>query len=65
MKKLEEEVEQLQDEKNQLDENFKQRQLQDSEMIQRLNEELIAHNESRKTSMREVSIYQQAVEDAR
>ena len=65
VKKLEEKVEQLQDEMNKLDEDFKQRRLKDSEIIQRLNEELITHNENRKAILREISIYQQAVEDAR
>ena len=65
MKELEERTHQLEVQNEQLIANFKQRQLKDSEIIQRLNEELMAHHESKKASMEEVDKYQRVIEDAR
>lgn len=65
VKELEERTHQLEVQNEQLIANFKQRQLKDSEIIQRLNEELMAHHESKKASMEEVDKYQRVIEDAR
>ena len=65
MKELEERARQLEVQNVQLIENFKQRQLKDSEIIQHLNDELLALHESKKASMEDVNNYQRIVEDAR
>ena len=65
MKKLEEKVKKLEISNDKLVEEFKQKQSKDSEIIQRLNEELIAHHDSRRDSMEEVGRLELAVEDER
>ena len=65
VEQLEEMVRQLRDDRDRLLQDFKKKQLKDGEIIQRLNEELMAHNEDRKASLEEANQCQKVLEDTR